>query len=194
MATLQHRLIVITDATGCPRPLVAQVDRALHGGPFSLLLREKHLEWDERKRLAANLEAVLSPMGGELVIADPPETVPAAHLSARFPVPDPRPECVGRSVHAGEPIDAGLDYITYSPIWATASKPGYGPAIGLEALAERIAASPVPVYALGGVTGPDRALAAREAGAAGVAVMGAVMRSDEPERVVASLRAALEPV
>ncbi|WP_347177409.1 thiamine phosphate synthase [Glycomyces sp. L485] len=140
------------------------------------------------------MEVVLSASGGELVVADPRETVPAAHLSALFPMPVPRPECVGRSVHVGEPIDEELDYVTYSPIWPTASKPGYGPAIGLEGLAERVATSPVPVYALGGVTGPERARAAREAGAAGVAVMGAVMGAEAPERVVAALRAALEPV
>jgi thiamine-phosphate pyrophosphorylase len=47
------------------------------------------------------------------------------------------------------------------------------------------------VYALGGVTGPDRARAAREAGAAGAAVMGAVMRAADPERAVRGLRVAL---
>lgn len=194
MAEPQHRLIVLTDAAGCPRPLVTQVGRALRGGPFTLLLREKHLAWDRRRSLAECLEALLAPSGGELLVADPLEPVYGAHLSARRPVPEPRPACLGRSVHAGAPVSAETDYITYSPIWATDSKPGYGPAVGLEGLAERVAASPVPVYALGGVTGPDRALAARRAGAAGVAVMGAVMRADEPERVVAALRAALEPV
>ncbi|WP_026929148.1 thiamine phosphate synthase [Glycomyces tenuis] len=194
MAEPQHRLIVITDVDGCPRPLDEQVRRALRGGPFSLLLRDKHLDWDRRRRLAQRLEGALAASGGELIVADPPEAVRAAHLSSRFPVPVPRPACLGRSVHAGEPIDADLDYITYSPIWTTDSKPGYGPALGLDGLAERVATSPVPVYALGGVTGPDRALAAREAGAAGAAVMGAVMRAAEPDRVVAALRAALEPV
>ncbi|WP_035737959.1 thiamine phosphate synthase [Glycomyces arizonensis] len=194
MAKLQHRLIVVTDVTGCPRPLAAQIGRALRGGPFALLLRDKHLAWEDRRRLAERLEPVLAASGAELVVADPPEAVRAAHLSAAFPVPVPRPACLGRSVHAGETVHDDLDYITYSPIWASGSKPGYGPPIGLEGLAERVATSPVPVYALGGVTGPDRALAAREAGAAGVAVMGAVMRAREPERVVAALRAALEPV
>lgn len=194
MAALQHRLVVVSDAAGSPRPLAEQVGRALRGGPFALILRDKQLEWAERARLAAALEPVLAASGAQLVIADPPVSVPAAHLSAAFPVPVPRPWCVGRSVHAGEPIDPDLDYITYSPVWETASKPGHGPAIGLEGLARRVATSPVPVYALGGVTGADRALAAREAGAAGVAVMGAVMRAEDPERAVARLRAALEPV
>src|SRR5690606_30264639 len=192
MAKLRHRLIVVTDAAGCPRPLAAQVARALRGGPFALLLRDKHLPWSRRRDLAERLEGLLAAAGGELLVADPPEAVRAAHLSARRPVPEPRPACLGRSVHAGAPVPADLDYITYSPIWATDSKPGYGPAVGIEGLAERAAASPVPVYALGGVTGPDRALAARRAGAAGAAVMGAVMRSNEPERVVAALRTALE--
>lgn len=191
MPKLQHRLIVVTDVDSCPRPLDEHVGRALRGGPFALLLRDKHLAWERRCELAGRLEPLLSAAGGELIIADPPEAVPAAHLSARFPAPVPRPSRLGRSVHVGEPVPADLDYITYSPVWATDSKPGYGPAVGLDGLAERVAAAPVPVYALGGVTGPARARAARGAGAAGVAVMGAVMRSNEPERVVAALRAAL---
>ncbi|GAB3230326.1 hypothetical protein GCM10027447_24610 [Glycomyces halotolerans] len=194
MAAPQHRLIVVTDVTDCPRPLAAQVGRALRGGPFTLLLRDKQLDWGERRRLAAEMLPDLAAHGGELVFADPPEPVPAAHLSAGRPAPEPRPACLGRSVHAGEPIEADLDYVTYSPVWTTESKPGYGPAVGLDGLAAAVASSPVPVYALGGVTGPDRARAAREAGAAGVAVMGAVMRAEAPERVVASLRVALEPV
>ncbi|WP_100446002.1 thiamine phosphate synthase [Glycomyces xiaoerkulensis] len=192
MAGPQHRLMVVTDRMMCPGPLVDRVRRALEGGPFALVLRDKDLPWAERERLAARLEPPVAAAGAELLVADPPGPVPAAHLSAGFGMPRPRPALVGRSVHAGEPVEPGLDYITYSPVWATESKPGYGPAVGLEGLAERAAACAVPVYALGGVTGPDRARAAREAGAAGVAVMGAVMRAESPERVVAALRGAVE--
>jgi thiamine-phosphate pyrophosphorylase len=187
-----HPLLVLSDPVGRPRPLAAQVRLALRGGPFALVLRDKHLPWSERLALARGLEPVLAAAGGALVVADPAGPVPAAHLSARFPVPDPRPALLGRSVHAGEPVDPGLDYCTYSPVWATASKPGYGPAAGADGGAAACAASPVPVFALGGVTGPDRARAAREAGAAGVAVMGAVMRAADPERVVRELREVLE--
>ncbi|GAB4007688.1 hypothetical protein GCM10029992_62110 [Glycomyces albus] len=191
MAAPQHRLIVISDVAACPTGLLEQVRRALDGGPFALVLRDKELEWVERRRLAEGLGPILESGGGTLIVADPPEPVPAAHLSARRPVPRPRPALLGRSVHAGEPIDPGLDYVTFSPVWTTDSKPGYGPAIGLGGLADRAASTPVAVYALGGVTGPDRALAAREAGAAGVAVQGAVMRAETPERVVAALRSVL---
>jgi thiamine-phosphate pyrophosphorylase len=84
-----------------------------------------------------------------------------------------------------------VDYATLSPIWATASKPGYGPALGIEGLAKAVVAVPeLPVYALGGVM-PGRASACIEAGAAGVAVMGAVMGAPDPAAVVRVLLAEL---
>ena len=77
-------------------------------------------------------------------------------------------------------------------MFATTSKPGYGPALGIDGLAAgcRTVAevgSPLGVYALGGI-GPAQAAACLAAGAAGVAVMGLVMRADDPGAVVASLR------
>lgn len=98
---------------------------------------------------------------------------------------------VGRSCHSlAELRDAqeeGVDYATLSPIWVTESKPGYGPALGREVLATACAeVSELPVYALGGV-GPDQVAACREAGAAGVAVMGEVMRADDPATLVRTM-------
>lgn len=188
---MQHRLLVVTDSTRCPRPLPEQVALALRGGPFALVLRDKHLQWTDRAALAEELEPLLASSGGRLIVSDPPVPVEAAHLSASFPMPRPRPALVGRSVHEGETPEPGLDYCTYSPVWPTASKPGYGPALGTRKLAAFCAASSVPVFALGGADLPERARAAREAGAAGVAVMGAVMRAEDPERAVRSLRAAI---
>jgi len=85
---------------------------------------------------------------------------------------------VGVAAHGIEDLrrarDAGADYATLSPIFASPSKPGYGPALGLGVL--RAAASlDLPVLALGGVTA-NEAQACVEAGAHGVAVMGAAMR------------------
>ena len=56
----------------------------------------------------------------------------------------------------------------------TASKPGYGPALGVEGFAALAPLGP-PAYALGGV-GPDHVPDLLAAGATGVAVMGPVMR------------------
>jgi hypothetical protein len=80
------------------------------------------------------------------------------------------------------------DYVTLSPVFPTATKPGYGPALG-PAGAARVA-GPVPWLALGGIDSPSRAAACAGAGAAGIAVLGAVMRASDPERVVRELATA----
>ncbi|HEY2540814.1 MAG TPA: thiamine phosphate synthase, partial [Stellaceae bacterium] len=96
---------------------------------------------------------------------------------------------IGVSAHsaadAAAQLRAGADYVTISPVFLTASKPGYGPALGLDGLAAA-AAAPGPVLALGGITAENAGLC-RAAGAAGVAVMGDVMRADDPQATVADL-------
>jgi thiamine-phosphate pyrophosphorylase len=99
---------------------------------------------------------------------------------------------MGRSCHdAGELVQArahAADWATLSPVFASASKPGYGPALGLAGLAAgcRVAGPGLAVLALGGI-GPGRARPCLDAGAAGVAVMGAVMGADDPATVVRAL-------
>jgi thiamine-phosphate pyrophosphorylase len=97
---------------------------------------------------------------------------------------------IGVSAHsardAAAALRAGADYVTVSPVFPTASKPGYGPALGLDGLARMVMAAPGPVLALGGVT-PDKAALCRAAGAGGIAVMGEVMRADDPRATVAQL-------
>lgn len=66
----------------------------------------------------------------------------------------------------------GADYVFLSPIFASPSKPGYGPALGLEALAAACARVRIPVLALGGVD-EARAAACAAAGAAGFAAISA---------------------
>ncbi len=78
---------------------------------------------------------------------------------------------------------AGADYVTLSPIFVSASKPGYGPALGLGALGR---ASPCPVLALGGID-PANAAGCVAAGATGVAVMGGAMTARDPQSYMAGL-------
>jgi len=95
----------------------------------------------------------------------------------------------------------GVDYVVVGPVAPTASKPGYGPVLGwsgLHALTRDLAADPpgapsgtAPlVYALGGVDGDNAAHWIAAGGADGVAVMGALMRADDPAHVASALLAA----
>lgn len=86
---------------------------------------------------------------------------------------------------------AGADYVTLSPVFATASKPGYGPALGPDGLAHAARESPLPVIALGGVD-PGNVADCLAAGAAGVAVMGAVMRALDPGAATTGLIAVMQ--
>jgi thiamine-phosphate pyrophosphorylase len=86
---------------------------------------------------------------------------------------------LGISAHGEHDVAAartqGADYVTLSPIFPTTSKPGYGPVLGIAGLA-RASRYGIPVIALGGVTAA-RAAECLRAGAAGVAVMGEIMRA-----------------
>jgi thiamine-phosphate pyrophosphorylase len=64
----------------------------------------------------------------------------------------------------------GAAYIGAGPVWATPTKPGSDPPIGLEGLAEIGRAVSVPVIAIGGVDASNAGDCIR-AGAAGVAVV-----------------------
>ena len=182
-------LLVLTDRSQCVGPLVDVVAAAVDAGARAVVLREKDLPKVPRARLAERMRAILEPVGGLLILAGPGGG--AVHLAATDAFPTRRPELVGRSCHrAGEVADAGAegcDYVMVSPVFATASKPGYGPAMGLRGLeALTCGAAAPPAYALGGIHPPDVA-DCLAAGASGIAVMGPVMRN--PKLVAAYLTA-----
>jgi thiamine-phosphate pyrophosphorylase len=64
--------------------------------------------------------------------------------------------------------EEGAAYVYLSPIFQSLSKPGYGPALGLDLLREACRRVRIPVLALGGVD-ESRAVACVAAGAAGFA-------------------------
>lgn len=88
---------------------------------------------------------------------------------------------VGRSVHgageAAEARDEGADYLVVGSIFESPSHPGRTPS-GLRLITET-ARLGLPVIAIGGMT-PDRAAAARDAGAYGVAVISAAWHAPDP--------------
>lgn len=171
----------------CAAPLPEVVAAAVECGARAVVLREKDLAEGERAHLAEHLRAALEPVNGVLILAGPRGD--AVHLSATDPLPAPRPSLVGRSCHSVGEVERasadGCDYVTLSPVFATPSKPGYGPALGLPGLAMLSRGSP-PAYALGGIR-PRDVPGCLMAGARGVAVMGPVMR--DPQLVAAYLAA-----
>ncbi len=173
-------LLVLTDRSQCSRTLRDVVAAAVDAGARGVVLREKDLPEDERDRLADDLRALLEPVDGLLIRAGlgGAGTDDAVHLAGHERFPPRRPALVGRSCHSAAELARaraeGCDWALLSPVFPTASKPGYGPALGVEGFARLRPLGP-PAYALGGV-GPDDVPALLAAGAHGIAVMGPVMR------------------
>jgi thiamine-phosphate pyrophosphorylase len=105
-----------------------------------------------------------------------------------------RSALIGVSVHGiaeVEKLDAmDVDYAIAGPTFETQSKPGYGPILGLGGIAAMARVSPVAVIAIGGIEAEHVGDVIRS-GAAGVAVMGGVMRSGLPGDAMKSLLDAL---
>jgi thiamine-phosphate pyrophosphorylase len=178
-------LVVLTDRRSASGPLIEVVRAAVRGGAAWVVLRERDLSYGDRATLATRLRSVVPP--DRLIIAGPdPLGGTAVHLSGSDPLPSGT-SLTGRSWHGTEDL-SGVDYVTVSPVYPTSSKPGYGPALGVTGAAELRA--PVPWLALGGIETPEQAAECVAAGAAGIAVMGAVMRSPDPERTTRELSTA----
>src|SRR5207244_1206141 len=82
------------------------------------------------------------------------------------------------------------DYWSVGPCFHTANKPDAGVPLGAEGFARlaRLAPAGTPVIGIGGVTAANAPALAR-AGAAGVAVIGAVWEASDPAAAARALRA-----
>ena len=192
-------VLVISDRSQARRPLIEVAEAVFAGGGRWFSLREKDLPAGERRALLMALVELAHRFGAVVTAHEDVGAVvktgaDGVHLpgggdprAARKRLPS---ALIGVSAHsardAAAALRAGADYVTVSPVFPTASKPGYGPALGLDGLARMVMAAPGPVLALGGVT-PDKAALCRAAGAGGIAVMGEVMRADDPRATVAQL-------
>jgi thiamine-phosphate diphosphorylase len=102
---------------------------------------------------------------------------------------------IGVSTHApGEAaraLRAGAGYVHLAPIFPPLSKRSERPPLGIAAVESSAGMAGGPVIAQGGIeAGHVPALVA--AGAAGIAVTGALLAADDPERAAAALRKALD--
>jgi thiamine-phosphate pyrophosphorylase len=196
-------LLVISDRRQTGRPLEELAAAVFAGGCRWLSLREKDLPADERRALLSALVVLGRRRGATVTVHEDIDAAVMAgagglHLpsagnpkAARTRLPG---GLIGASAHSAAEASAllgsGADYVTISPIFLSISKPGYGPAIGLDGLAEIAARVPGPVIALGGINAANAPLCL-SAGASGIAVMGEVMRAADPQAVVEAMLAAI---
>jgi thiamine-phosphate pyrophosphorylase len=191
---LGFSLYLITDRAAAPRPPADVVEECLAAGLRAVQLREKDLETRDLLALADTLREAAQRHGARLIVNDRADVALAAgadgvqRTHASLPVSAlrgiaPAGFLVGASVHSeAEARDAagqGADFIVFGPVYDTASKRRYGPPQGLAALEAVTRAVDRPVLAVGGLT-PERVPEVLAAGAAGVAVIGAIYAAARP--------------
>lgn len=199
-------LCLVTDRRLGQGPLPERVAAAVAGGVDWVQIREKDLDGEP---LAELVEAIRRALGGaparilvnrrlDVALATGADGV---HLGWDGVEPaDARAllgpgRLVGVSTHGveearGAARDPAVDYLQIAPVLPPRSKPPGRKPLGLGVL-ERLRGAGCPVLAQGGLDA-GTAAAAIAAGAAGVAVTGAVLGAADPREAAARLRRRLD--
>jgi thiamine-phosphate pyrophosphorylase len=193
-------LMLVTDRKQCgSRPLTEVVAAAIDGGVNVVQLREKDLPAGELLQLARQLRGVcgtrallfindrldVALLCGADGVHLPEQGLPVSAVRKMLP-PSMR---VGRSVHsvnaARQAEQDGADYLLTGTVYASRSHSDVRPA-GPELLRDVTSRVATPVLAIGGVNA-ENVEECRRAGAAGVAVISAILRAEDPRRAAEQL-------
>ncbi|MSQ14589.1 MAG: thiamine phosphate synthase [Dehalococcoidia bacterium] len=190
----QPCLMLITDSALRPgASLESAVGRAVAGGVNAVQVRDKSVTSGELLQLAQRLRAITN--GKAMLIINDRADVAVACDADGVQLPEDgispkvarlvmgREALVGCSVHSMQSAlnaeRAGADYLILGTIYPSRSHPE-GPIAGVGLLKEVCQAIAIPVLAIGGVT-KDNIAEVIENGAAGAAVISAVLAADDPK-------------
>lgn len=195
------RLVAITDDAEDQRlTVVERVAAAVRGGATSVQVRLKHATPREVVEIA---RAIVSKVTVPVIVNDRADIALAAgaagvHVGeADLPVSAirrfaPATFIIGASLGGNAELANAkeADYVGIGPLFATDSKGDAGKAIGIDGFRKLAELSGRPAVAVGGLSA-DSAAQVMAAGAAGVAVVNAIFRADDPESAARSIAAAI---
>jgi thiamine-phosphate pyrophosphorylase len=193
------RLYLLADAglVG-PDDLPRVVAAALRGGVTAVQLRAKAATTLELLELARNLNAICREAGVPFIVNDRVDVALAAeadgahvgHIGEEDLSPNDARHLLGPEaivgVSVGTPQEAHMatsqsaSYVSAGPMFATSTKSNAGPAAGENLLRGVRAATGLPLVVIGGIT-PNNSASLFGAGADGVCVGAAILRSADPE-------------
>ena len=199
-------LVLDPDLCGGPAGMVHTAIQAAKNGATVVQLRAPN--WKKRQWLATAfaLKAALAPYGVPLIINDHIDVALAVDAEGvhvgqgdlpaletrRLIGPD---KILGLSVGSAEEMAtvpaAGVDYLGIGPVYPTGTKADAGEATGVALFAELVAATALPVVAIGGIH-RDNCSPLFEAGTDGVAVVSAICGRDDPARATATLNETIQ--
>ncbi|MEX0907130.1 MAG: thiamine phosphate synthase [Gemmatimonadota bacterium] len=196
------RLIVITDAgLAAPRSMLDVAAEAAAAGAPAIQLRHKSASARELLGLATALRSLIDGTPALLFVNDRLDVALASGADGVHLGPDDLPVAAARRAappgfligySTDDPALArraeadGAAYIGCGAVFGTTTKAVGDERIGLERLAAVTAAVAIPVVGIGGIT-PATVHSVLRAGAAGVAVVGAVMAAADVRAAVGAL-------
>lgn len=185
--------IAVTNRKICGEHFLEQIRRLAGGSRYdAIVLREKDLTESAYGELAGEITAICRKSGKPCILHGFPDVArklgnPFLHLplsvwekmeEQEYSALRQNLKWMGTSVHSGgqleQAVRLGADYVFFGHVFETDCKQGVPPR-GLSSLREICLASPVPVYAIGGMR-EDREALAMAQGAAGVCYMSASMK------------------
>ena len=184
------------------RSLEEAVEAAIAGGVTMVQLREKDASSREFYEMACAVRRITEARQVPLVINDRLDIALAVgaaglHIGQSDLPLDAARKIAGNRLFIGvsartleEALSAqagGADYLGVGAVFPTGSKADAGDAIGIEGLAAICSAVDIPVVGIGGI-GPQNAQAVMKAGAAGIAVISAILSQPDIQAAAEQLR------
>ena len=200
------RLYLVADPAQTAGDLLPAVRAALGGGVTAVQLRTKGITDRESLALGWGILAACREHGAAFLVNDRVDIALAlaadgVHLGVDdLPLADARrllgpAAMIGYSPETDEQAAAaaaaGADHLGVGPVYGTASKADAGSAVGLSTITRRAAIAGLPVIGIGGVA-IGTAAPVIAAGAVGVAVISAMLRSPDPAAAARALRAEVD--
>ena len=196
MAVIDYSLYLVSDRSLLGgRDLVQEIIKAVKGGVSIVQLREKDASSREFYNLALVLKDELSNRNVPLIINDRLDIALAVDADGLHIGQDDLPfaaarqllgpgKIIGLSVsnreEAREGAGLGASYLGVGPLFATPTKPDAALPTGIALLAELKSELTIPLVAIGGIN-LDNVADIRGTGADGVAVVSALIGSDDIE-------------
>lgn len=204
--TARLALHVLTDREWSRgRATLAVAELAIAGGATVIQLRDKTASTRALVEEGLALRQLTRAHGALLIVNDRVDLALAVEADGAHVGQDDMPARLARQLLGPERIlgvsagtleegmaavAAGADYLGVGPIYATRGKADAGAPTGVALLGELAARFPVPLVAIGGITAANAADVVR-AGAAGVAVITAVVNAEDVMAAAAALAAAI---
>ncbi|MDR1944140.1 MAG: thiamine phosphate synthase [Synergistaceae bacterium] len=194
-------IIAVTNRAICRGDFLGRIGEIAASGVSAVILREKDMAPEDYGRLAERAGEICRLRGADFIahtFFD--EAVSIGYKKIHLPMPllekiresreVPQDIIIGASVHSAEDahraVSLGAGYLVAGHVFKTDCKKGLE-GRGLRFLSEICGQSPVPVYAIGGIS--ERNIASvRKAGASGVCLMSSFMTDPDPKNYTARLR------